>query len=60
MEYIVFNGRIYRVEVKQEKIYLIDTSNAGDIKINFSFSKDPKDHETAAEGLKMFWTELYN
>jgi hypothetical protein len=53
------NNRKYKVTQDDDKIYFHEVSERKN-KVHFSFSKDPKKHETAKEGMEIFWTELYS
>ncbi|WP_243355855.1 hypothetical protein [Bacillus litorisediminis] len=56
----IIHGRKYNVTEYEHELVFEDVSNKKGIKVNFTMSKDPEDHQIAREGLREFWTHVYN
>lgn len=54
-----FCGREYSISETEDKTIFREISNTREVKVNFSFSKDPEKNKKAEEGLRIFWTEVF-
>jgi hypothetical protein len=59
LKQLLFNDRQYHVTEDTEKVTLKDQSKQ-QIKVNFSFSKNPDKNKKAKDGLTIFFTEIFS
>jgi hypothetical protein len=59
MKQLLFNNRKYQVTEDTDKVTFKDKSNQ-QIKVNFSFSKNPDKNKIAKDGLTIFFTEVFS
>ena len=59
MKHLKLNDRTYTVIEDEEKVTFKDKSNQ-QIKVNFSFSKNPEKNKLAKDGLTIFFTEIFS
>jgi hypothetical protein len=59
MKQLLFNNKQYQVTEDIDKVTFKDQSKQ-QIKINFSFSKNPDKNKIAKDGLTIFFTEVFS
>jgi hypothetical protein len=59
MKHLLFNNREYEVTEDRDTVAFKDQSNQ-QVKINFSFSKNPNKNKIANDGLTIFFTEVFS
>jgi len=55
MQKIVFNDRLYKLETRDDKVYLTDASD-NKIKVHITYSINEDDNKQADDALSKFWT----
>jgi hypothetical protein len=59
LKQLLFNNKQYQVTEDTEKVTFKDQSKQ-QIKVNFSFSKNPDKNKIAKDGLTIFFTEVFS
>jgi hypothetical protein len=59
MKQLLFNNKQYQVTEDIDKVTFKDQSKQ-QIKVNFSFSKNPDKNKIAKDGLTIFFTEVFS